>query len=769
MDIKPFKIGKYLLLEKIATGGMAEVFRAKASGAGGFEKQLAIKRILPNYASNDEFRRMFEYEARLSSMLTHANIAQIYDFVKHGDTYLLAMEFIDGKNLRQFINKAKKLNFVPPVEFGLFIINEVCKGLEYAHKRKDDLTGKSLNVIHRDMSPQNIMLSYDGAVKIVDFGIAKAKDRVDETRSGVIKGKFGYMSPEQANGENIDHRTDIFSTGIILYELLANRRLFAAENDMATLRQIQECVIPSAARLNPKITPEMEKIMMKALTKDLGLRYQDAGKFHRGLQEYLNKNFSSFSQADMAHIMQKIFADEIVAEKKRFEAVYRQSIPFSQKATEAEQGEVPEAPEFDEPATKSETRNQSLVTNLSGEDIVTGISNIYDKEDGEPRKIEPQNDDELSPLTQVDSILPEEEPGPVTGSNTRSNTRGNTGSFRPSLPQAPSNPTSGRTASTLDRTQVTGSAIDDDHSTQVTDSRVRDQRQNTPPPERGSLSGISLNDTGAAGKGRRRDRSVSISKGLSTSGGNQNVSLQTFSTPSELETIDRERNERTRYRDPYTFVDKKRRGSPVLKFFLWTILFGLLALWANDKLASMGERVPADDRPAVPAPKKFTRRTPQNKEPAAPVTFDDCSFEVSTDPQGAAIFVDRQNRGLTPAVVKAPCDKDIDLTVALEGYADIQQNIFVKRKMAKIRHSLKRVPMGAVQLTTTGNATIYLDGFEVGEARAGVTFERKLRAGRSHQIRFANQILGQDFTCTLTINEDLIEVKKVDMDQGKCR
>src|SRR5580704_1823677 len=133
-------MGKYLLLERLAMGGMAEVYRAKASGAGGFEKQLAIKRILPTYSTNEEFRKMFEYEARLSSMLTHANIVQIYDFVKSGDTYLLAMEYVDGKNLRQFINKVKKLNFALPVQFGVFLINEVCKGLEYAHKKKDDIS-----------------------------------------------------------------------------------------------------------------------------------------------------------------------------------------------------------------------------------------------------------------------------------------------------------------------------------------------------------------------------------------------------------------------------------------------------------------------------------------------------------------------------------------------------------------------------------------------------------------------------------------------------
>jgi serine/threonine protein kinase len=341
LEFKPFKIGKYLLLEKLAAGGMAEVYRARASGAGGFEKQLAIKRILPNYSSNEEFRRMFENEARLSSMLTHANIVQIYDFVKLGDTYLLAMEYVDGKNLRQFVNKVKKMGYAIPIEFATYLINETCKGLEYAHNKRDDLTGKPLNIIHRDMSPQNIMLSYEGAVKIVDFGIAKAKDRVDETRSGVIKGKFGYMSPEQANGFPVDHRTDIFSTAIIFYELLTNKRLFAADNDLATLKLIQECVIPKPSLINPKITSDLEKILMKGLTKDLNLRYQVSGEFHRQLQSFMNRSFPSFTQREVSDILHRVFASEIAGEKRRYEQLHRQSIPFSQGAQIAKKTDTP--------------------------------------------------------------------------------------------------------------------------------------------------------------------------------------------------------------------------------------------------------------------------------------------------------------------------------------------------------------------------------------------------------------------------------------------
>ncbi len=801
MDFKPFKIGKYLLLEKIATGGMAEVYRAKASGAGGFEKQLAIKRILPNYASNDEFRRMFEYEARLSSMLTHANIAQIYDFVKAGETYLLAMEFIDGKNLRQFINKAKKVNYVPPIEFGLYIINEVCKGLEYAHKRKDDLTGKPLNVIHRDMSPQNIMLSYEGSVKIVDFGIAKAKDRVDETRSGVIKGKFGYMSPEQANGEQIDHRTDIFSTGIILHELLTNKRLFAGENDMATLRQIQECVIPSASRANPKITADLEKIMMKSLTKDLTLRYQDAGLFHRNIQGYLNKYFTAFSQREMSEILMRVFADEIIAEKKRFEAVYRQSIPFSQKASgDRPDGEIDENfadnQDPDEPETKSETRNASIVTNLSGEELVTSISGVF--RNGRP-KSEPANPEDDNPATQVESIIPEEEADPVT----RGGVDPRTGSYHPTNAEPPTtgNPTQARTGSTFGRTGSNPLIQKDERPTQVTGKKTIQEKTEVSKPEFTSGTGISLSDTGAAGKGRRRDRSVSMSRDISTSGTGQNVSLQTYGQSNQLESvIERREREKRVFSDPY--VNKKKKGNPLLKFFLIILLLGMGFLYMKDRRKALqfieniiDEKTEEPRTPATAPPPKRIRRTPQRTEvepqvepevapaapapqvaPDAPVTpgtvtpraYGDCSMDIQTDPPGATIFVERDVRGVSNSVISGVCGKAYNITLQLEGYEDFKTNYVFKNSKGSIKKSLKKVPMGILQLTVNGNAELYINDTFVNDLSPGKKFEKNLRAGQRYKLRFVNKPFKIDVGCTVTIQADRVEKKIIRLSDGRC-
>src|SRR5580700_1504798 len=247
---------------------MAEVYRAKAPGAEGIGKILAIKRILPQYSSNSEFIEMFKTEAKIAINLTQANIGQIYEFGVEKDQFFLLMEFIDGRNLRQVLSRCTKVQKALTIEQCVFIISQVANGLDYAHRCIDKNTGGPLNIIHRDMSPQNIMVSFEGEVKIVDFGIAKAESKIEVTRAGTLKGKFGYMSPEQAEGQPVDLRTDIFSLGIVLWELLANDRLFVANNEINTLRKIRDCQVPSLRKINPNIHAELERITMKALTKD---------------------------------------------------------------------------------------------------------------------------------------------------------------------------------------------------------------------------------------------------------------------------------------------------------------------------------------------------------------------------------------------------------------------------------------------------------------------------------------------------------------------
>lgn len=310
-------LGKYILLEKIQTGGMAEIFLARKPGASGVSKFVAIKRILPQYVEQADFIEMFKDEAKIAVNLSHANIVSIHEFGMDKGMFFIAMDFVEGRNVRQILNKMKKSGVSFSIEQVLFIAKEVAAGLDHAHRCIDANTGKPLNIIHRDMSPQNIMVSFEGEVKIVDFGIAKAETQLDSTRAGTLKGKFSYMSPEQAEGQAIDLRTDIFALGIVLWELLANDRLFVANNELNTLRKVRDCQIPSLRKINPNIPPELERIVNKALAKDRNLRYQTAAAFHRELSRFLNRHYPDFSQHDFSVFIKTLFATEILENRKK--------------------------------------------------------------------------------------------------------------------------------------------------------------------------------------------------------------------------------------------------------------------------------------------------------------------------------------------------------------------------------------------------------------------------------------------------------------------
>ncbi len=318
--------GKYVLLEKLATGGMAEVFLARAPGADGIGKFFAIKRILPQFAESPEFIDMFKDEAKIAINLNHSNIVSIHEFGVQNNQFYIVMDFVEGKNLRQILNKLKKVNQKFTVDQIVYICKEVAAGLDHAHRCLDGTTGKPLNITHRDMSPQNIMTSFEGEVKIVDFGIAKAESQMETTRAGTLKGKFGYMSPEQAEGQTVDLRTDIFSMGIVLWELLANDRLFIANNEINTLRKIRDCQIPSLRKINPNIHAELERITMKALTKDRNLRYQTSAAMQRDLSRFLNRQYPDFSPHDFSVNIKTLFAEEILSNRKRFIEFSR--VPF---------------------------------------------------------------------------------------------------------------------------------------------------------------------------------------------------------------------------------------------------------------------------------------------------------------------------------------------------------------------------------------------------------------------------------------------------------
>lgn len=307
---QPEFFGKYILLEKLATGGMAEVYLAKLMGAENVAKYFAIKRILPQFSQNQEFIEMFKEEAKIAVNLSNSNVVSIYEFGEQSGQFYIVMEFVEGRNLRQILNKLQKANQKFSIDQIAYIVGEVAKGLDHAHRCVDGTTGRPLNITHRDMSPQNVMVSFSGEVKIVDFGIAKAESKIENTKAGTLKGKFGYMSPEQAEGLEVDFRTDIFSLGIVLWELLASERLFISNNEVNTLRKIRDCVVPSLRKIDPEVPQELERIVNKALARDRNLRYQSASELQRDISRFMNRQYPDFSPQDFGSFIKTVFDKE---------------------------------------------------------------------------------------------------------------------------------------------------------------------------------------------------------------------------------------------------------------------------------------------------------------------------------------------------------------------------------------------------------------------------------------------------------------------------
>ncbi len=301
--------GKFQLLKKIATGGMAEVFRAKQIGVEGFEKLVALKRILPHLTDNEEFIKMFIDEGKLAAQLTHTNIVQIYELGEVDNSFYIAMEYVHGKNLKQILHRARQMGLPMTIEKAVTIAAKICKALDYAH-RKCDMSGNPLKLVHRDVSPQNILISYEGEVKLVDFGIAKAARQASITRAGALKGKILYMSPEQAWGKPIDHRSDIYSVGNILYEMLTDRKLFAGKSEIDILKKVRDPNIVEPSQYAKDMPHELERIILKALAVDPADRYQDAGLMKRALDKFVFKRKVALGALNLGSYIQNLFQDE---------------------------------------------------------------------------------------------------------------------------------------------------------------------------------------------------------------------------------------------------------------------------------------------------------------------------------------------------------------------------------------------------------------------------------------------------------------------------
>jgi TonB family protein len=303
------KFGQYVLVEKIATGGMAEVWKARMRGVEGFQKIVAIKKILPHLSDNQDFIEMFVDEAKLAAQLNHNNIIHIYDLGKIQTSYYIAMEYIDGYDLKTILRRGEERDHPMGVELALFIASKVASALDYAHRKKD-FDEREMGLVHRDVSPQNVLISQEGDIKLCDFGIAKAASKASHTQAGALKGKLQYMSPEQAWGRTIDRRSDIFALATVLFEMLTNRKLFSGDNELSILEQVREARVQPPSQQNEDVTPQIDAVVLKALQKDPANRYQTAGEMARDMDAILYSFKPTPTSADLAIYMHRISAAE---------------------------------------------------------------------------------------------------------------------------------------------------------------------------------------------------------------------------------------------------------------------------------------------------------------------------------------------------------------------------------------------------------------------------------------------------------------------------
>jgi eukaryotic-like serine/threonine-protein kinase len=302
-------LGDYRVVDEIGIGGMASVHLARKDGAGGFQKWVAIKRIHPHLIEDDQFIHMFLDEARIAALISHANVAQVFDLGADGGTYWIAMEYLHGEPLREVMRAVEEGGQRMGFEIASRIICDACEGLHAAH----DLRGKGgepLNLVHRDVTPHNLFVTYEGTTKVVDFGIAKVAGRLSNTRAGTLKGKLAYMAPEQVRGQEIDRRTDIFALGVVLWELTTGQRLFRMDSDLETLEKVQACQVTPPSALVDGFPPDLEAIVLKALAQDREKRYQTAREFSRALQQFMRRG-ALVGPEEVAQYVRSIFSDRI--------------------------------------------------------------------------------------------------------------------------------------------------------------------------------------------------------------------------------------------------------------------------------------------------------------------------------------------------------------------------------------------------------------------------------------------------------------------------
>jgi len=279
-------LGRYELLQPLGVGGMAQVFKARALGPGGFRRDVVVKRILPEHGRDSEFIRMFVDEAKILGLLHHPNIVQVYDFGEDNGVLFLALEYVEGPSLSRVLRTLRGANKRMPPAIAAFVAREICRALACVHELRDE-KGRPLGAIHRDVTPSNVILTPAGEVKLLDFGVATFKDALQATKSGTVKGKPAYLAPEQLEGKPIDGRVDVFALGIVMHEMLTLQHLFAGDSDLGTVKQILEMEIPSPAANRPDVPDALERIVMRALERDREKRFATAAEMAAALDDFV--------------------------------------------------------------------------------------------------------------------------------------------------------------------------------------------------------------------------------------------------------------------------------------------------------------------------------------------------------------------------------------------------------------------------------------------------------------------------------------------------
>ena len=419
------RLGSYEIIRRLARGGMAELFLARTIGPNNFEKVVALKKILPKYTERQKYISLFCDEARLAASLNHANIVQVYDIGLDGGNYFFAMEFLHGQDVRSILHRAWREGEKMPIRFAVQIATQVAAALHYAHEMKRP-DGSLMDIVHRDVSPSNVIVTYDGAVKLLDFGVAKAATRTVKTRTGTLKGKISYMSPEQAKGATVDRRSDIFSLGIMLWEMVTTSRLFRGENDLATLQLIINVPPKRPSEARPDCPLELERILMKALSQDVTKRYETADDMLRDLEAFQRDADIGPSATALSAYVSDLFAPEITSWNEARAA----GVPLGEHLTHIG--------DMTEPVLESEfIEAMDLPAMLAREEALDAAAEEEDDEDEE----------EDEPSTLVPQPLPAQRSQPTrTATPARGVTAEERGRFdTPSPPRHPTPPIPPRT------------------------------------------------------------------------------------------------------------------------------------------------------------------------------------------------------------------------------------------------------------------------------------------------------------------------------------